>query len=91
MRICPNWSAKNISWPTEMTESLTGFDEIAIEQQFRRPLEDLSNTGTVRALAFVQFRRDGLDDKAAHEKAMGATFGALDDMFDTSQVEGPKA
>ena len=71
--------------------SLTGFDEIAIEQQFRRPLEDLSNTGTVRALAFVQFRRDGLDDKAAHEKAMGATFGALDDMFDTSQVEGPKA
>lgn len=57
----------------EMVQSLTGFDEIAIEQAFNKPLDQLANSNTMlaRALVFVDLRREGRNDGQARKDAMG--------------------
>lgn len=77
----------------EMSLSLTGFDEIAIEQQFsldiyadaeRKPMKAL------RALVFVHRRREGDDDAAAKQAAMEMPLGAVQDYFIEDEEITPK-
>lgn len=69
----------------EMVESLTGFDELAIEKHFDG--FDVYNDGgeksirAMRALAFVQFRRDGQTDRDALKAAQELTFKDLSSRF----------
>lgn len=72
----------------EVTRSLTGFDELAIEHWFERPLTRLSATMQGRALLFVLLRRDGEKDGKAHRAAMTMPLGDLDERFDGT-VEMP--
>jgi hypothetical protein len=57
----------------EIAESLSGFDEIAIEKYFREPLSNLSATMQARALCFIMSKRELNDDKAAFSSAMNAS------------------
>ena len=70
----------------EVFESLTGFEEIALDKHFgddwvlnmrRRPAMFL------RALAFVLYKRKGQDDRAAKNAAMALTARQANDMFAT--------
>ena len=65
----------------EVTESLNGFDEIAIEKAFGKPLTELSDTMAARALVFVLRRRDGMDDKDARREVMQMALGVVMDSF----------
>lgn len=69
---------------SEMVQSLTGFEEIAIERHMgidpyadgeAKPLKVL------RALVFVQRKRAGGKDAEAREYAMGLTMGEVQDLF----------
>lgn len=74
----------------EMIESLTGFEEIAIAKMFGAEVFDLANskqTMFVRALVFVTFKRQDLDDKAAKDKVMGMTLGEVQGYFDDADPE----
>lgn len=56
---------------TEMTESLTGFDEIAISKQFGKEVADLSGTMVTRAMVCIALSREnGHDIKAAYNASM---------------------
>lgn len=66
--------------------SLTGFDEIAIEKRFG--LSDYttieSQSGKwMRAMVFVLKRREGLNDLDAYNAAMSMSLGELNDQFAT--------
>jgi hypothetical protein len=65
----------------EIAGSLTGFDEIAIQQMFRGDMSDLSPTMTARALVFVLKRREGLSDKDAYSAVMHLPLGEVNDSF----------
>jgi hypothetical protein len=57
----------------DVAQSLTGFDEIAIAQQFGRTVTDLGqNDATMfaRALVFIIKRRDGATDEEAKNAAL---------------------
>lgn len=78
----------------EMGESLTGFDEIAIEQQFgldiygdaeKRPMKAL------RALVFVHRRREGDDDATAKHAALEMPLKAVQDYFAEDEEITPDA
>lgn len=66
---------------TVFLRTLTGFDELAIEQKFHRNLGDLTASMMIRALAFIVFRRRGMDDTDAYQEVMAGPFGAMDDLF----------
>lgn len=67
---------------TEMTESLTGFDEIAIQRQFGKELADLSGTMISRAMVCIAISRaNGHDIKAAYNESMGMTLKTMQDFF----------
>lgn len=56
-----------------MFESLNGFDEIAIKKEFRFDVYTLAKedkAAFMRALIFVDQRRDGLKDSEAYKAAM---------------------
>jgi len=72
----------------EMAGSLTGFDEIAIEQSFKRPLTELSETMQARALAFVLARRKGSTDTEAYGYCMRSTLTVIMSLLDTPESEG---
>ena len=61
--------------------ALTGFDELAIEAKFRGDFNSLNATMTMRALVFVQLRREGRDDKGAYGEAMRLTLKAVNERF----------
>lgn len=65
----------------EMVESLTGFDELAIEKHFDGfdvyTQGETKSIRAMRALAFVQFRRDGQTDRDALKAAQELPFKAL--------------
>ena len=59
---------------SDVFDSLTGFDEIAIAQRFGRTVTDLAqhdSTMFTRALIFVARRREGDTDDAAWDAALG--------------------
>lgn len=73
----------------EMLESLTGFDELAIEKAFDADWQTLvtqKQTMFLRALIFIQFRRDGKSDKDAKAAVMGLTLGACNDFFSDEEL-----
>lgn len=77
----------------EFFESLNGFDEIAIQKAFGAKPIDLSETdksALLRSLVFVAKKRDGLDDKAAKQYAMEATFGELNSFFAEDREPTPE-
>ena len=69
----------------EMVESLTGRDERAIEKHFDGfyiyTQGETKGVLAMRALAFVQFRRDGQTDRDALKSAMDLTFKDLTTRF----------
>lgn len=78
------------SLPTvmETVKSLTGFDELAIEKMFKKPVDELDGIKLVRAIVFVQERRTGLDDKTAYNKMMNLTVGQVSDRFAKEDEDG---
>jgi hypothetical protein len=74
----------------ESAESLTGFDEIAIQRQFGKEVGDLSATMSTRALVFVKaLRENGSDATAAYHTAMGMSLKDVMGSFaDRSPTDG---
>lgn len=68
---------------TDVCNTLTGYDEIAITKEFGRDFAVLVNypTSLGRALIFVLNRRDGLTDKEAKRAAMEMRLGDVNDYF----------
>lgn len=69
---------------SEMIQSLTGFEELAIEKNMgvdpyadgeRKPM------AVMRALVFVVRKREGLGDRDARQAAMGMPMGELQGLF----------
>ncbi len=79
-------SAETEAMPTieDVVGSLSGFDEVAIEQKFKGDLGSLNNTMTARALVFVLERRAGKDDKAAYGESMRLTLKDVNARFSGS-------
>ncbi len=74
-----------------VAESMTGFDEIAIEQLFRSPVEKMSGTLQMRAMVFILRRREGMSDVDAFKAVMNLPFGDVDAQFrDEDEDEGPE-
>jgi hypothetical protein len=72
----------------DMAESLTGYDEIAIQKHFGIDIyADGEQKGVValRALVFIQKTREGLDVKAAKDAAMSMPLKACNEFFLTEQ------
>lgn len=67
----------------DMFGSLTGFDEIAIRKEFRSDVYSLSNDGPafLRALIYVDHRRQGIKDADAYKAAMEMTQAEATDYF----------
>ena len=65
---------------TEVSESLTGYDEIGITQAFGA-LAELEGNMPARALAFVLFRRQEQVHDEAYKSAMALPAKALADLF----------
>lgn len=84
----------------ETTNSLTGWEEIAIGKMFGARLTELDGTDVIRALVFITRRRHLIAngrtvaeaDKIAHESAMGLRIGELDAQFaaDDTALDDPK-
>lgn len=71
-------------------DSLTGFDEIAIAQQFGRTVVDLAESDKTmfgRALAFIVKRRDGASDTDAKDAAFQMTLKDLNENFFAEATE----
>lgn len=76
--------------PQEVSESLTGFDEIAIKQKFGDTLKRLGDddqTQFLRALVFVLRRRDDKSDAEAYHLAQSLTLGEVADEFSQDDAE----
>ncbi|MCM0618778.1 hypothetical protein [Nocardioides bruguierae] len=75
----------------EMIQSLTGFDELAIEKHFNG--FDIYTDGeargirAMRALAFVQFRRNEMKDLDAFKAAQGLSFREVSSMYLPDELE----
>lgn len=63
--------------------TLNGFDEIAIAKSFGHDITDLRKAPLMflRALVFVNERRQGAKDGPAHNTAMQMTVGEVNDYF----------
>lgn len=75
---------------SEMTNSLTGFDEIAIAKHFGGEFTDLAEnkpTTLGRALVFVAERRDGKTDQEAFQVAMDLPLGTCQSYFADEAVD----
>lgn len=83
--------------PSEFLMGLNGFDEIAIAARFGEKVGALRNDPIAlgRALAFIHYRRDGLNDAAAHEAALTLTLREVVEFFppeaedDDDQADDP--
>lgn len=79
---------------SEVSESLNGFDQIAIRKAFGERFDELAEDPTMfpRALYFVWLRRQAeaqgpKADRAAYETAMLVPFGQLTDLFETGVTD----
>lgn len=78
----------------ETFESLTGFDEIAISQQFGRTVAELAQRDPMlwmRSLIFVLKRRDGMNDPDSKNAALELTIKQATEYFaedDEGKAEG---
>lgn len=69
---------------SEVSNTLTGYDEIAITKEFGKDFAVLVNypTSLGRALIFILKRREGLTDKEAKRAAMEMRLGDVNDFFE---------
>jgi hypothetical protein len=73
----------------EAAESITGFEEIAIERQFGSDLTSLTSTMQARALVFVLLLRQSGDPVAAKNDVMKMTLKAVMGSFNTDEPSEP--
>jgi hypothetical protein len=66
---------------TELFESMTGYDEIAIGKAFGATPTELQGTLLGRAMVFIALRRAGSNDVDALDGAMKVTVKELADYF----------
>ena len=66
---------------SETVESLTGYEELAIEKQFGEEISDLSPLKLMRALAFVLQKRAGKNDVDAKKAVMSMTQTQVQEAF----------
>lgn len=71
----------------DVSRSLTGYDEIAIENVFRRSITDLSGTLQSRALLFTLKRRSGMRDTEAFKDAMSMVLGEVQAQFAEPELD----
>jgi hypothetical protein len=75
---------------SEMLESLTGYDEIAIATHFGSEALELAEkkpTMLARAMAFVHMTREGQSTSEAKKAAMTLSIRAANEYFVTSEDE----
>lgn len=74
---------------SEVLESLTGYEELAIEKSFGSVIEAMTKTPSKfgRALVFILKRREGLKDNEAKNYALELTMRAVDDHFKPDEDE----
>lgn len=67
----------------ELAESLNGWEELAVQKQFGFSIDKFEEHGTIgiRALAYIEFKREGQKDAAAHKAAMDLTLRELVDRY----------
>lgn len=76
----------------EMSESITGFDEIAVEKHMEIDLYqdgERKPVKLVRALVFVHLRRQGISDTDAKDQVQGMTVKQVNAYFDQNQDLDP--
>lgn len=66
---------------TETVESLTGWDETAIEKHFGADFDSLRTSASLRALVFILQVRDGKTAREAYQFAMDLPLKSLNDHF----------
>lgn len=74
----------------EFVQSLTGFEEIAIERHMGiDPYADgeAKPMKVMRALVFVQYTRDGVDPSTARQRAMDLTMHEVQERFEDEDPE----
>lgn len=76
----PNGTGLGLS-VTEVVESLTGYDEAAIEKNFGAAVEQLQGAKFIRALLFGHFLHQGVEAKNAHKQVMAMTQAAVGEYF----------
>lgn len=82
--------AEQLMGMEEFLDSLTGFDEIAIEKAFGADITSLLTkqaTMSMRALVFVARRRDGLSDAEARKSVMEAPLSEVKAFFPDEEPE----
>lgn len=74
---------ENKSTLKAISDSIDGWEEIAIRQKFGFNIDDLENQGSIgiRAIAFVELKREGQKDAAAHKAVMDLTMRELIDRY----------
>ncbi|WP_300399882.1 hypothetical protein [Nocardioides sp.] len=79
--------------PNDLFESMTGFDEIAVARSFGAEITTMREQPFtfMRALLFVQARRDGMSDAKAREHALGLTVREVNDSFSEDVDDEGKA
>lgn len=73
----------------EMADSLTGYEEIAIEQQFGTDLQGLAEKGTtlMRSFVFVLLKREGKKDPEAKAEVMNMSLRQIRGYFEDEVEE----
>lgn len=80
----------------ELAESLNGWEELAVQKMFGFSIDKFEEHGTlgIRALAYVEIKREGTNDKVAHQAAMDLTLRQLVERYpemDEDNVPDPMA
>lgn len=82
----------------DLAESLNGWEEIAVQKMFGFSIDSFEDQGTlgIRALVFVEFKREGMKDPQAHKAALDLTMRELIDRYpemaeDNDEVPNPMA
>lgn len=77
----------------EVADSVTGYEEREVLEQFDRPLGDLQFTNSAawaRALVYVLKRREGTNEIDALDAALKLAFKDVWSVFDTESAESGK-
>jgi len=73
---------------SEVVQSLTGYEEIAIEKALGKPIEHLgTESGLLRALAYVTEKRGGSSESDAKRRALSLTRKELETYFSDDEDE----
>jgi hypothetical protein len=71
---------------SELSETLNGYDQIAIRTRFHERFDQLAEDPIMfaRAMYFIHLRRGGAKDAQAHEAAMRLPMKEVNELFETS-------